>query len=160
MNPIGYTKVQDCIDKNDTVQGTETPAKGVSNPETYYRAMSQEHYDTLVETGKLPATTETCISPTKSYSEQYDGALVEFKVKAGTTQALEEIGVRNGSSIVAEKYPNMPKVSKGWNQNNTFFKGEGISGNKSIGDPQINIGLGKGKALDIFNDNIINFERK
>ncbi|GAA0075628.1 hypothetical protein UT300005_00060 [Clostridium sp. CTA-5] len=81
-------------------------------------------------------------------------------MKAGTTQVLEEIGVRNGSSIVAETYPNMPRVSKGWNQNNAFFKGEGISVNMSIGEPQINIGLGKGKALDIFNDNIINFKRE
>ena len=25
MNPSGYTKVEDCIDKGDAVQGTETP---------------------------------------------------------------------------------------------------------------------------------------
>ena len=132
----------------------------VSNPETYYRTMSQADYDTLVKMGKLPATTETCISPTKEYAAQYDGVLVEFKVKPGTTQALEGIGVRNGSSMAAEAYPNMPKVSKGWNESNAFFKGEGLSGNKSIGEPQINIGLGKGDALDIFNDNMISFGRK
>ena len=34
--------------------------------------------------------------------------------------------------------------------NNAFFKGEGT---------QTNIGLGKGKALEIFNSNIIYFKR-
>ncbi|MHC1748012.1 MAG: RHS repeat-associated core domain-containing protein [Cellulosilyticaceae bacterium] len=160
-DPSGYAKEASPPCKAPALtdaDGGDTKREGKA--ETYYRAMSQEHYDVLVETEKLSATTETCISPTKAYSEQYEGVLVEFKVKVGTTQALEEIGVRNGSSISAEIYPNMPKVSKGWNQNKAFFKGEGISGNMSIGEPQINIGLGKGKALDIFNDNIINFERK
>lgn len=40
----------------------------------------------------------------------------------------------------------MPTVSKGWKPNNAYFKGE---------DGQINIGLGKGKGLDIFNDSIV-----
>ena len=35
-------------------------------------------------------------------------------------------------------------------ENNAFFKGEGT---------QTNFGLGKGKALEIFNSNIINFKR-
>ncbi|WHY84549.1 hypothetical protein QNH39_18040 [Neobacillus novalis] len=37
-------------------------------------------------------------------------------------------------------------VIKGWTSNHAYFKGEG---------DQINIGLGRGAALDIFNKNII-----
>lgn len=42
----------------------------------------------------------------------------------------------------------MPIVQSGWSTSNALFKGEGT---------QINIGLGKGSALDIFNNNIIDF---
>lgn len=126
--------------------------------ETFYRTMSKVDYETFIKTGKIPATGETFISPTKAYSAQYDGILVKFEVKVGTTQSLEAIGVRDISSITVAKYQNMPIVDKGWTQNNAFFKGEGIGGNKSISQPQINIGLGKGKALDIFNNNIVKFE--
>jgi len=44
----------------------------------------------------------------------------------------------------------MPLVSKGWTATSAFFKGEG---------DQINIGLGRGTALDIFNEGLIAFER-
>lgn len=44
----------------------------------------------------------------------------------------------------------MPTVSKGWTSDAAFFKGEGS---------QINIGLGRGTALDIFNDGIAGWER-
>lgn len=44
----------------------------------------------------------------------------------------------------------MPDVGKGWKETSAFFKAEG---------EQINIGLGKGKALDIFNQGIQRFER-
>ncbi|QDX92996.1 hypothetical protein EEL30_12210 [Brevibacillus laterosporus] len=120
--------------------------------------MSQEHYDTLVKTRKVPATRETCISPIKGYSAKYDGVLVEFEVAPGTTKALEAIGVRNNAGVVVEKYPNMPEVSKGWNEEKAFFKGEGKKGNKATDKGQINIGLGTGKALEIFNKNIIKFK--
>ncbi len=42
-------------------------------------------------------TRETFTSPTPAYSEQYDGVLMEFKLKEGTRQALTEIGVRDNS---------------------------------------------------------------
>ena len=48
----------------------------------------------------------------------------------------------------------MNRVKKGWKTNNALFKTEG--GNYNI--EQVNIGLGKGKALETFNENIINFE--
>lgn len=43
----------------------------------------------------------------------------------------------------------MPTVNKGWHTINVYFKGEG---------GQINIGLGRGAELDIFNNNIIEYK--
>lgn len=93
---------------------------------------------------------ETFISPTQAFSEGYDWGLVEFKVKTGTTDALLDIGVGDSSMLVNSTY-DLPTVQKGWTSGNAFFKGEGT---------QINIGLGKGNALDIFNDDIINWDVK
>ncbi|ALB61133.1 hypothetical protein AFK62_00730 [Cronobacter condimenti 1330] len=58
--------------------------------------------------------------------------------------------MKDCSILTKLTYPDMPDVSKGWKDLNAFFKAEG---------DQINIGLGKGKALDIFNEGIYNFER-
>jgi RHS repeat-associated protein len=115
---------------------------GLACKETYYRTLSKQHYDQLTKTGKLPATSETFISPTESFSQNYNGALVRFDMKPGTTDALAKIGVRDTSPKAVETYPDMPVVSKGWNDFNAFFKGEG---------EQINIGLGRGAGLDTFN---------
>ena len=112
--------------------------------------MSEADYQQLVATGKLPATSETFISPTQSFSEDYTGALVKFNMEPGTTSALEGVGVRDASAATQVAYPDMPAVSKGWTSQNAFFKGEG---------DQINIGLGKGTALDTFNKGIQGFER-
>ncbi|MDC9605960.1 hypothetical protein [Xenorhabdus griffiniae] len=62
-----------------------------------------------------------------------------------TTKVLEQIGVRDTSKITMKEYPDVPVISKGWNKYNAYFKAEG---------EQINVGLGKGKALDVFNENI------
>jgi len=94
------------------------------------------------------------ISPTRSFSEGYDGTLVEFTVNPGTRQQLADIGVRDNSPIVREEFPDMPPVSKGWKENSAFFKGEGGTEN-----PQINIGLGDGRALNTFNENIQGFRK-
>jgi hypothetical protein len=110
--------------------------------------MSKADYEALVKTNKLPGTTETFTSPTRVFSEGYDGVLVEFQVKPGTTQALSKIGVRDASRVAKQAYPDMPGVSKGWNAESAFFKGEG---------KQINIGLGQGTALDLFNKSIESF---
>jgi hypothetical protein len=117
--------------------------------ETYYRTMSDQHLQTLNDTGKLSPTKETFISPTQSFSEGYDGNLVKFTLEPGTTESLMQIGVRNISELTNRLLPDMPIVSKGWAKYFAFFKGEG---------DQINIGLGKGPALDIFNDAITAFE--
>ena len=114
--------------------------------EVYYRTMSLKNYESFKKTGKIPATGETTISPTQAFSEGYDGVLVKFKVKKGTTDKLIDIGVRDESSILADKFPNMPKSKDGWGKNHARFKKE---------DEQLNIGLGKGKGLDIFNENIV-----
>jgi hypothetical protein len=110
--------------------------------------MSQADYQTFVKTGKIPATGETFISPSQAFSSGYDGVLVEFKVTAGTTSSLQSIGVRDASSLTSNMYGNMPNVSSGWTNSNAFFKAEG-----SV----INIGLGQGAALDVFNSNIVNY---
>ena len=87
------------------------------------------------------------------FSEDYNGILVRFEMKQGTTSLLESIGVSNGDRAILAKtvYPDMPHVSGiKWTKNFAFFKAEGS---------QINIGLGKGKALELFNNNIFKFER-
>ena len=127
-------------------------ARGMgSNYETFYRAMSKTDYQMLLGTGKLPATSETFISSSREYVEKYDGVVVEFQMRPGTTQALEKIGVRDGSKLVEGAYPNMPHVTAAqkWKKHNAYFKGETKE--------TINIGLGEGKALDTFNDNIGSF---
>jgi hypothetical protein len=45
--------------------------------------------------------------------------------------------------------PVMPLVSRGWTSTSAFFKGEGGI---------LNIGLGRGRGLGIFNDAIEGFE--
>lgn len=61
-----------------------------------------------------------------------------------------KIGVGNNSEQAIKDYGILPQVKKGWTQNNAFFKGEGS---------QTNIGLGQGKALEIFNSNLLNFKK-
>ena len=73
---------------------------------------------------------------------------MEFTVRAGTTDALAGIGVRNGAGVVRDAYPAMPKVYTGWGWSAAYFKGEGGT---------INIGLGQGPALSIFNEGIVSW---
>jgi hypothetical protein len=63
---------------------------------------------------------------------------------------LVNVGVRDSSALTSQAFPDMPLVSKGWSADSAFFKGEGT---------QINIGLGRGPALNIFNEGLIDFER-
>lgn len=98
----------------------------------------------------MRATSETFISPTQEYSEKYNGITVRFEVKGGTIEALEKIGVLEGSILVNENYGKLPKVEKWWIYNSVYFKGE---------NSQVNIGLRMGRALEIFNENMIKFEK-
>jgi len=127
---------------------TWTATGGTGNYETYYRAMSQADYEIFVKTGKIPATGETFISHSQAYSSGYNGVLVEFKVNSGTSNLLEAIGVRDTSLRLNTDYPNMPSVQSGWGNTNAYFKYE---------NGQVNIGLGRGSALDIFNNNIVDY---
>lgn len=111
--------------------------------------MSIEHYKEFLETGRIPATTETFISPTLQFSEAYEGILVKFQMAEGTTDALKDIGVRAHGSKSAELLPELPQVKRKWGNSKALFKPEG---------DQINIGLGKGKALNLFNDSIVGHE--
>ena len=77
-----------------------------------------------MKTGNLRATSETFISPTKSFAQGYDGVLAKITLKPGTTKALQSIGVRDASVLTRAAHPNMPMVLKGWKSNNAFFKGE------------------------------------
>ena len=122
--------------------------------EVYYRTMSLENYKKFKETGKIPATGETFISPTQAYSEKYEGVLVKFKVESGTTDELLKIGVRNDSKTLKSEFPDLKPSSKGWTKDKAFFKEEPFDKNTG----QINIGLGKGEALDKFNKNIKEYE--
>ncbi|MBD2785033.1 hypothetical protein ID858_02200 [Xenorhabdus sp. DI] len=112
--------------------------------------MNNENFEHLLNTGKLRPTSEIFLSPTQSFSESYNGILVRFDLKSGTTKSLEQIGVKDSSRLTRKEFPDMPPISKGWKENYAYFKAEG---------EQINIGLGKSKALDIFNDNMVNFEK-
>ena len=125
----------------------------VNPPEIYYRTMSAADYDYLRMTGELPASGETCISPAVSFSRGYNGITVKFELNNGTTSMLEQIGLSNGHRAMLAKqlYPDMPYVANiKWTEDFAYFKAEGA---------QINIGLGKGRALETFNRNIIGFEK-
>jgi hypothetical protein len=121
-----------------------------SGGETFYRSMSQSHFDEMGKTGKVPATGETFVSPSKSYAQQYNGPTVEINVKAGTRSNLAGIGVRNNGPGVSSEFPNMPQVQSGWARSSAYFKQEGDI---------INIGLGQGSALDMFNEAITGFRQ-
>ena len=123
----------------------------------FYKAMTKTDLETLKSTGKLTASSETFTSPTLSYIKNtgYNGTIVKFQMKTGTIDKLVKIGVRNDSGEkMMLNFSKMDRVKKGWTTNNALFKTEG--GNYNI--EQVNIGLGKGKALETFNENIINFE--
>ncbi len=121
---------------------------GLFGKTTYYRTMTADDYATFQSTGKLPAGKETFITPDLNYARGYDGITVKFTVRNRTVNWLTKIGVKDGSTLVGSIYPTMPSVSKGWMATNAFFKAEqGI----------INIGLGYGKALNIFNKGILVF---
>jgi RHS repeat-associated protein len=125
-------------------EGVVEASKGT---ETFFRTMSAEHLETLVNTGKVSATGETFISPSLETASKYNGVTVQFNVQAGTTDALLDMGVRN-AGLTQAPFGNLPLVQSGWGNSNAFFKLEG---------GVVNIGLGQGPALNTFNNNIVNF---
>ena len=119
--------------------------------------MKEKHYNRLVKDNRMPGTGETSTSPTQAFSEGYKGVLVKFKVKRGTIDELSKIGVSDGNPLVNVQFGKMPSNFEipNWNLTRARFKVETL---KSTGMQQVNIALGKGKGLDIFNDNIVEFE--
>jgi len=112
--------------------------------------MTAADYDALLATGKLSPGSETFISSSEAYAAEYGGVLVRFEMQEGTTSALAEIGVGDFSHNVKSAFPNMPPVETGWMRTNAFFKGEG---------ELINIGLGYGQVLDLFNSMVTSITR-
>ena len=120
----------------------------------------------------MPAghNSETFISPSSLYVQRYDygGVTLEFKLNPGTTNELMNIGVKNKnqvSGIMVDpdyNYSKLPKAPKGWGSNHAMFKLEQkIKVNPiKLDRYNVNIGLGQegGKALEIFNNNIIDYK--
>lgn len=132
--------------------------KVYDNGEVFYRSISKEHYDELIQTNRMPGTGECTTSPNQAFSEDYTGYLMKFKVKNGTIDELKDIGVTDGHILVEQQFGNMPTnadIGGGWNQTRARFKVETLS---STNTPQVNIALGQGDALNIFNDNILEFQ--
>ena len=117
--------------------------------EIVYRTMSEKQYEKFRETGIMPATTETSVSPVLGYSSQYNGITVKITVKSGTFAELEKIGIA-ANEPAAKQFPNMSNRTGKWMQTNTRFKVEG---------GQMTTQLGQGKGIEIFNHNIVDFER-
>jgi hypothetical protein len=117
--------------------------------EIVYRTMSEKQYEKFRETGIMPATTETSVSPVLGYSSKYNGITVKITVKSGTFSELEKIGIA-ANEPAAKQFPNMSNRTGKWMQTNTRFKVEG---------GQMTTQLGQGKGIEIFNHNIVDFER-
>jgi hypothetical protein len=136
------------------------------NAEVFYRGLSEGDFQFLLNTGKLRYTSETFTSPSLEYIKAIgygeNGKIIKFYTNNGTLEALEKIGVRNDDSErMMSFFSDMPHVTSvnGWTKNNAMFKTEGSTLPPPIGPTgQINIGLGKGTAIDIFNQNIKAFE--
>lgn len=116
--------------------------------EIVYRTMSSEQYKLFKVTGVMPATGETSISPSLAYSSGYEGVTVRITTAPGTSSALQKIGIAANEPAAAQ-FSDMSMRPGSWVQENARFKVEG---------GQMTTQLGRGKALDIFNGNIVKFE--
>ena len=128
------------------------------NGEVFYRTMSKEHYEELLKTGRMIGTGETTTSPTRAFSESYEGYLVQFKMKRGTIDELKLIGVTDGNPLVKRLFGKMPmnsEVGGNWSKSKARFKVETL---RTTNSKQVNIALGQGEALNIFNNNIIEYQ--
>ena len=115
----------------------------------YYRTMSEEQFAHLERTGELPPTTETSISPVLSYSSKYNGVTVKFTTAPGTSEQLQEIGIAANPPAAAQ-LPDLSTQTGSWMQTNVRFKVEG---------GQMTTQLGQGPGINIFNQNIVQFDK-
>ena len=116
--------------------------------EIMYRSMSEKQYRIFEETGQLPYTGETSVSPLLEYSSKYDGHTVKITTQRGTSAQLQDIGIAANKPASIE-LPHLSTQTGKWNQTHSRFKVE--SG-------QMTTQFSQGKALDIFNQNILDFE--
>ena len=128
--------------------------------ELFYRGISEADYQTLLSTGKLPATSETFTSSSLQYiiEKGYgsNGKIVKFYTESGTLDALKNIGVRDNANRTLGYFPDMPPVSSGWTSSKAYFKTEGddLFQQGLIPNPVVNIGLGSGTGLTTFNNGV------
>ena len=144
--------------------GVGVPATRATNPlspvlefdafgnEIVYRTMSESHFEHLQQTGVLLPTSETGISPTLAYASKYDGVTVKLTTAPGTSAKLQEIGIAANKPAQIQ-FPTMSTQAKNWMQTSVLFK---VEGGKM---PQMNTLLGQGKGIDIFNQNLVQFDR-
>lgn len=132
------------------------------NGEVFYRGMREESFELLCLNCVLEGRSEMFTSPTLEYIEAIgygnNGAVVQFLVKHGTLDKLMDCGVKNDETRkMMEYFPKMLHVFevKHWEKHHALFKTEGHKLNMT----QINIGLGTGDALALFNENIVAFQR-
>jgi filamentous hemagglutinin len=111
--------------------------------------MSESHFEYLQQTGTLLPNTETSTSPLLSYASKYDGITVKMTTAPGTSARLQEIGIA-ANEPAATVFPDMSTRTGSWMQTNARFKVEG---------GQMTTQLGQGRAIDIFNEGLIDFSR-
>lgn len=111
--------------------------------------MYKVEYDQFIKTGKLPATkSEKMVSPTQHFSEAYEGVLVKFQMRPGSTGSLYDSAVSVANNATKKQFPSL-KLGGKWMDDGTILK---------IEKGQLNIGLGRGHGLDVFNENIVGYE--
>ncbi|WP_331458187.1 RHS repeat-associated core domain-containing protein, partial [Burkholderia sp. MSMB2041] len=137
-------------------RSTENPSSpaleyDIHGNELLFRSMSTDHYNGLMKTNKLQPTTETSISPAVAYSLEYsspsNGELIQFALKPGTLKELREIGLALNKGVKL-LFPDMREGGGEWMKTNAQFKVEG---------EQMTIQLGQGRALEIFNRNMVHY---
>ncbi|WP_167223753.1 DUF6861 domain-containing protein [Massilia rubra] len=126
--------------------------------EIVYRGMKAKHYNALVARGIITGTGETSTSPAIWYASRYaqeEGeVLVRFAMKPGTSDKLLAIAVAADDDVTRLAFPDLPVLRPGvrWGESYARIKVEG---------DQVTTALGAkgGRAIKIFEENIVQFER-
>ncbi|WP_233259675.1 hypothetical protein, partial [Ramlibacter sp. WS9] len=120
--------------------------------EIMYRTMSPAQFQQLKNSGQLPPTTETSTAASLDYASgkytERGGVTVRLTVAPGTSAQLQQIGIAAPGQATTQ-FPSMSTQTGSWMQTNARFKVEG---------GQMTTQLGQGQALNIFNNNLIQFE--